>query len=102
LRTPQLALALLWVSINLIEGVTARHVPGYPNSTQIFFTIGVPAAATLILSAVIFHFVVRCPLCLGILSVVALLILPFYLAIYGGGVCDTSVIARTATRDKAI
>jgi hypothetical protein len=79
---------LLWISINLIEGVIARHGPGYSNSTQIFFYIGVPGAvtATLILSAVIFNFVVRCPLCLGILSVVALLILPFYLAIYGGGV----------------
>ena len=78
---------LLWVGINLIEGVAAQHAPGYPNSTQIFYYVGVPGAvvAVLILSAVIFNFVIRSPMWLGILSVVALLPLPFYLLMYGGG-----------------
>jgi hypothetical protein len=78
---------LLWIGINLIEGVAARHVPGYPNSGQIFYYIGVPAAvtATLILSAVIFNFVVRCPLCLGLLSLLTFVALPMYLYGYTGG-----------------
>jgi len=82
---------LLWLGINFAERVTAQHVPGYPNATQIFFYIGVPAGVTaaLILSAVILNFVVRSPISstlLGILSFLALLAVPFYLAIYGGGV----------------
>jgi len=82
--------SLLWIGINLIEGVAAR-VPAYSNWTQIFFYIGVPAAVTaaLILSAVIFNFVVRSPISpilLGIVSFLALLALPLYLRIYGGGV----------------
>lgn len=80
--------ALLWIGIGLIEGVTAQEVPGYPNSGQIFFYIGVPAAlvATLLLSAIVLNFVRRSPILLAVLSGAALLLLPFYLLVYGGGV----------------
>lgn len=79
---------LLWVGVNLIEAVNARHIAGYPNSTQIIYYIGVPGVviAALVLSAIIFNFVIRSAIRLGILSVVALLSLPLYLFIYGGGV----------------
>jgi hypothetical protein len=79
---------LLLVGINLIDGVSAQHARGYPNSTQIFHYIGLPGAVTaaLILAAVVFNFVIRSPTWLGILSVVALLPLPVYLFMYGGGV----------------
>jgi hypothetical protein len=80
--------SLLLVGINLIDGVSAQHAPGYPNSTQILYYIGVPGAVTaaLILAAVVFNFVIRSPTWPGILSVVALLPLPVYLLMYGGGV----------------
>jgi hypothetical protein len=79
---------LSWLGINFAERVTAQHVPGFPNATQIFYYIGVPGAVTgiLILSAVIFDSVFRSPMWLGILSIVALLALPLYLYPYGGGV----------------
>jgi len=81
---------LLWLGIDFAERVTARYPPG-PSSTQIFFYIGVPGAVTaiLILSAVIFNFVVRSPISpilLGIMSLLALLALLPYLYTYGGGV----------------
>ena len=46
---------LLWMGIGLIQGVLARHVPGYPNADQIQFFIYMPAFFfTLLLLAFVF------------------------------------------------
>lgn len=78
----------IWVGIGWMQSVVNQHVPGRPSQTQILFYVGVPSAfvVALVLSAVIFNFVIRSAIALIILSVAALVALPFYLIEYGGGV----------------
>jgi hypothetical protein len=77
----------LWLGIGLIDGVTRQNVPGYPNSGQMTYYVFIPAGVVLILVSTIahFNFVKRSPRILTIISVLALLYLPFYLILSGGG-----------------
>jgi hypothetical protein len=76
---------LLWLGIGLSQGVAARHIPGYPNASQILFSIGMPATlVTLLLVAfIIFNFVRRSPFLLAISAGVAVVLLFPYLYVLG-------------------
>lgn len=81
-------LALLWLGIDLTRGVSAQHVPGYPNSGQIFYYVGVPLsiAVGLLIVGVILNKVRRSPALLSTASGGALLFLVPYMLGYTGGI----------------
>jgi hypothetical protein len=80
--------SLIWLGIDGIRRVMAQHVPGYPTYAQIFYYFGIPAAVAivLLLSAIALNYGKRSEIPLATLSGLALLLLPFYIFIYGGGV----------------
>lgn len=80
--------SLLWIGFGLMASVSSRHIPGYPNSGQIFFYIGVPGAVTAILVLAIFtlNSIFRSPTWLAFLAAAALLLLLYYFMQYTGGV----------------
>ncbi len=75
---------LLWLGIDLTQGVAARHIPGYPNASQIGFSICTPASlVTLLLVAlVVFNFVRRSPFLLAMSAGVATFLLFPYLYVF--------------------
>lgn len=79
---------MIWGGINLIQGVTAQHVPGYPTSGQILYDIKFPAmvAITLLVSGLISNFFLPSPRFLKYLSIFALIVLFFYFMSLGAGV----------------
>lgn len=81
-------LSLLWLGIDLTRGVSAQHVPNYPNSGQIFYYIGVPlsVAAGLLIVSLILNRIWRSPALLSGASGCALLFLIPYMLGYTGGV----------------
>jgi len=72
---------LLWIGIDLTQGVAARHIPGYPDASQMRFGIGMPATlVTLLLVAfVVFNFVWRSPVLLAMSTGLATVLLVSYL-----------------------
>jgi hypothetical protein len=80
--------AMLWVGVDLLKGVVAQHVLGYPAADQFDFLVGIPFAAivavggtTLLVNALNRFWVVS-----HLVSGVALIALLPYLFVYGGGV----------------
>src|SRR5262245_22597296 len=82
--------ALLWIGIGLISGVVAQHVPGYPNTAQILFYIGAPAAVvtTLLCSGIALNCIKKWQFAMPaflIFSILVFLLLFPYIWAYGGG-----------------
>ena len=80
--------ALLWLGINLVEGVTAQNVQGYPNLSQRCSLIGIPAVMvlTLLWSVIRFNLVVGSQRVLRNYAIVSLVFLWLYFISLGGGV----------------
>jgi hypothetical protein len=80
--------AMLWIGIDLIKGITDRHLQGYPDSGQVFSFIGIPSMviATLLMSGIVFNFLIRSPRMLKYSSITSLIVLVFYFLSLGGGV----------------
>jgi hypothetical protein len=79
---------MFWVGMDLLKGVAAQHVAGYPASGQFEFLVGVPfaivgtiAATTLLANALQRFWIVS-----TLVSASALAALLPYLLVYGGGV----------------
>jgi hypothetical protein len=84
--------ALVWIGIDLVEGVVHQHVVDYPSDGQITGYILLPAIIVFIVSfsAIVLNSISRWgparAVILGILSTLAFLLLLPYVVSMGGGV----------------
>jgi hypothetical protein len=79
---------LLWMGIDLTNGVSGQHVAGYPNSGQMIYYIWVPflVCVALLIFAVVLNRGRRTPAPLLAVSFCALMFLFPYLFVYTGGI----------------
>jgi hypothetical protein len=79
--------AMLWIGFELVDGIAHQHVPGFPNSGQIFHDIWIPIImmAGLMLSVIVFN-IGRSARPLKYVSVGAIIFLLFHFITSGGGV----------------
>lgn len=79
---------LLWIGIDLINGVSAQHIAGYPSSGQIYYYIWTPflICLALLLFALLLNRVKRVPGLLVAITLCACIFLFPYLLAYTGGV----------------
>jgi hypothetical protein len=79
---------MLWTGVDLLNGVAAQHVPGYPAPGQIQFLVGVPTViCTIVLTLTLLSNVTdRFWRFSHLVSALSLFALFPYLFVYGGGV----------------
>lgn len=79
---------LLWFGVDLLKGVVAQHVLGYPAPGQFDFLVGIPLAAIVVVGGVtlLANATQRFWIASYVVSGAALIALLPYLLVYGGGV----------------
>lgn len=79
---------ILWIGMDLLKGIVAQRVLGYPAPGQFDFLVGLPFAAITVIGGVtlIVNALKRFWIASYLVSGAALIALLPYLFVYGGGV----------------